>query len=58
MVSLEPTKEELLQSIERLREYAVMLERDRANLWGLNEDLRDKIKALEKGQEDLLNEMS
>lgn len=34
-------------------EYSVQLERERANLWGVNEELRNKIASLERGQEDL-----
>ncbi len=38
----------------KLKEYSVTLEHTRADLWGVNEDLHAKIKALERGQEDLL----
>lgn len=38
-----------------LKAYTASLERDRANLWGVNEELRTKIVALEKGQQDLID---
>ena len=41
---------------DRLRDYMIALEHTRADLWGVNEDLRLKIAALEKGQEDLIEE--
>lgn len=34
-------------------EECAQLQRERANLWGQNEELRTKIAALERGQEDL-----
>lgn len=37
------------------KEYAVSLERDRATLWRVNEELREKIAALERGSEELQN---
>lgn len=37
----------------RLKEYAASLERDRANLWAVNEELRLKIASLEVGSLDL-----
>lgn len=39
---------------ERLKEYVIALEHSRADLWGANEELRNKIVSLEKGMEDLL----
>lgn len=47
------TMEGLRKDNQRLKEYAVALERTRADLWGSNEELREKIGALERGQEDL-----
>lgn len=38
---------------DRLREYAMTLEMARRDLWGANEELREKISALENGQLDL-----
>lgn len=35
--------------------YAASLERDRANLWGVNQELRDKINSLEQGQQAMLD---
>lgn len=39
----------LEEDYNRLREYIVALERTRADLWGSNEELREKIGALERG---------
>jgi len=39
-----------------LKEKQIMLERDRACLWGVNEELRKKILALQDGQMDLFHE--
>lgn len=36
------------------KEYSHALERTRADLWSVNQELREKIESLEKGQEDLL----
>lgn len=47
-------KKEYEESLLRI----MTLERERANLWGVNEDLRNKISALEKGQEDLQEELA
>lgn len=43
-----------LEEYDKLRTYCMALERSRADLWGVNEELRNKIAALERGQEDLL----
>jgi hypothetical protein len=37
----------------RQREYLCGLERERTNLWGVNEELRAKIRSLERGSLDL-----
>ena len=42
------------QEFLTIKEYSVALERSRADLMGSNEELRDKIKSLEHGQEDLV----
>jgi len=47
------TLEGLRKDNQRLKEYAVALEATRRDLMGLNEELREKIGALERGQEDL-----
>lgn len=40
----------------KLQEYCVALETTRRDLMGINEDLREKILALERGQEDFQKE--
>lgn len=40
-------------AFEKIKVYVISLERDRAALWGVNEELRNKIKSLEQGTEDL-----
>lgn len=47
----------VLDDLIRMREYAMTLENGRRDLWGVNEELRDKIAALEKGQLDLLESL-
>lgn len=47
------TSEGLRKDNNRLRNYACALEASRRDLMGLNEELREKIGALERGQEDL-----
>lgn len=44
-----------MEKENHIREYAVALEHTRADLWGVNEELRKKIGALERGQDDLIN---
>ena len=41
---------------QHLQETRIALESSRADLWGVNEELRDKIKKLEAGQEELIEE--
>lgn len=39
------------------REYSVALEHSRSDLWGVNQELRDKILALEAGQDYLKDQL-
>src|SRR6266851_4190051 len=43
---------------QRLKEYSVALESTRSDLWGVNEELRNKVIALELGQYDLQEQLS
>lgn len=47
----------LSTDFQKLREYMVALERARADLMGVNEELRTKIAALERGQIDLADRL-
>jgi hypothetical protein len=42
------------EAYEKKLHYVVSLERNRSDLMGVNQELRDKIASLERGQEDLL----
>jgi hypothetical protein len=44
-------------AFEKLQEYTASLERNRSDLWGVNEELRLKIAALEKGMVDMQGEL-
>lgn len=43
-----------VEDYNRQREYCVALERTRTDLMSVNEELREKIGALERGQEELI----
>lgn len=45
------------EEFNKLQEYCISLEHTRADLMGNNEELREKIKSLELGQEELLTKI-
>ena len=46
------------EEFQKIQEYRVALESTRADLLGANQELRDKINALEKGQADLIERLN